>query len=273
MKVKIAVVQFKSKQFSPEENLKKTEKFIRKAAKLKADMIVFPEDFISGTVFVRKEFVDFSGKYRKYFQNLARKYRIDVIPGSIIEGDKKGWYNVCYYINSKGEIIASYKKINLWHSERKYLKFGNKVCVFDTKYGRIGLIICWDLAFSEIFREMARKGVEIVICPSCWSYEDAEIGLDYDKNAGLKLVDSLCVARAFENEIVMVFCNSAGKLEDNKFIDNRLGHSQIAVPFKGAVKRLNHNREEMFIQEVDTNILKDAEKVYKIRKDLKKRIF
>ncbi|HLD10774.1 MAG TPA: hypothetical protein VJB89_01720 [Candidatus Nanoarchaeia archaeon] len=51
-----------------------------------------------------------------------------------------------------------------------------------------------------------------------------------------------------------------------------LGHSQIAVPFMGVIKKLEHNKEEMFVQEVDTAILKDAEKVYKIRNDLKSRV-
>ena len=51
-----------------------------------------------------------------------------------------------------------------------------------------------------------------------------------------------------------------------------IGQSQITVPFKGALRRLDHNKEEMFIQEIDTSILKDAEKAYKIRNDLRKRI-
>ena len=77
---------------------------------------------------------------------------------------------------------------------------------------------------------------------------------------------------AGENEIIFVYCNAAGKLRLDKFQDTLIGHSQIAVPFKGAIKKLDHNKEEMFIQEVDTAILKDAEKAYKIRNDLKSRI-
>ena len=119
---------------------------------------------------------------------------------------------------------------------------------------------------------MAKKGVNIVICPSFWCYGDAGNGIKYDANSETKLVDSLCVGRAFENEIIFVYCNAAGKLQLDKFQDTLIGHSQIAVPFKGAIKKLDHNKEEMFIQEVDTAILKDAERVYKIRNDLKSRI-
>lgn len=272
MKFKIAVVQFEIKQFSPEENLKKAEEFIRKAASSKAQIIVFPEDFVTGPVMKKKEFVDFDGKYAKHFQKLAKKYSIDIVPGSWIEGDTQGWYNTAYYIDASGKIKGRYRKINLWLPERKYLTPGNEISVFNTKFGKVGLIICWDLVFPELFRRMVKKGINIIFSPSYWCYGDAGKGVKYDANSEIKFVDSLCVGRAFENEIIFVYCNSAGKFKFDKFRDTLIGHSQITVPFKGTIKKLNHNKEEMFIQEIDTNILKDAERSYKIREDLKKRI-
>ena len=272
MKFKIAIVQFEIKRFSPDENLKKAEEFVKKASFSKAKIIVFPEDFVTGPIAGKLEFADSENKYRKFFQNLAKKYKIDIVPGSIIEKDKLGFYNTTYYIDSNGKIKSRYKKINLWHPEKHYLNPGNEVSVFNTKFGKIGLIICWDLIFPEVFRKMAKKGVNIVICPSYWTFEDASVGLKYDKNSDAKLVDAMCVGRAFENEIIMVYCNSAGNLILPKFKGKLLGHSQIAVPFMGAIKKLEHNKEEMFVQEVDTAILKDAEKAYKIRNDLKSRI-
>ena len=120
---------------------------------------------------------------------------------------------------------------------------------------------------------MVRRGANIVICPSYWCVKDAGIGIKHDSNAEIKSVDSLCTARAFENEIILVYCNAAGKLKLDKFEDDLIGHSQIAVPFKGCIKKLEHNKEEMFIQEIDTAILNDAERAYRIRKDLKSRVF
>ena len=272
MKIKIAVVQFDIRQFCPEENLKKAELFISKAASAKAHIIVFPEDFLTGPIERRSELADGNNTYRKHFQNLARQYKIDIVPGSFIELDHKGLHNTTYYIDATGKVKARYRKVNLWLSERKYITPGNEVSVFNTQFGKIGLIICWDLIFPEIFRKMANKGVNIVICPSYWTFEDASVGLKYDKNSDAKLVDAMCFGRAFENEIIMVYCNSAGNLILPKFKGKLLGHSQIAVPFMGAIKKLEHNNEEMFVQEVDTAILKDAEKAYKIRKDLKTRV-
>ena len=176
MKFKIAVVQFEIKQFSPDENLKKAEEFIKKAIFSKAQIIVFPEDFVTGPIEGKREFADSKHKYRDHFQHLAKKYKIDIVPGSIIEEDKVGLHNTTYYIDSTGKIKSRYRKVNLWHPERKHFTPGHEVSVFNTKFGKIGLTICWDLIFPEIYRKMTKKGVNIVICPSYWCYGDAGNG-------------------------------------------------------------------------------------------------
>ncbi|HLD02175.1 MAG TPA: carbon-nitrogen hydrolase family protein [Candidatus Nanoarchaeia archaeon] len=273
MKFKIAVVQMEIRQYEAEANLRKAEDYIKKAAQSGANIIVFPEDFVTGPIERRRDLADSKKEFRDHFQKLAIKNKIDIVPGSFIEKQGAFLYNVAYYITSEGEVTGEYRKINLWHPERPYIKPGKKPVVFNTKYGKIGLIICWDLIFPEIFREMLKEDVKIVICPSYWCYGDADKGQRYNKDSEVDLVNATCVTRAFENEIVMIYCNAAGKLKLGNFEDRLIGRSQITMPFKGSVKRLNHNEEEMFIQEIEpNNILKDAESVYKIRKDLKKRV-
>lgn len=273
MKFKVAVVQFQIKQYDPNYNLRRAEIFIKKASDARANVIVFPEDFITGPVMGKEEFVDKDNTYKDNFRKLAKKYKIDVVAGSFIEQNNHGWYNTSYYIDSRGKVKGIYRKINLWHPERSYLTSGNEICVFNTKWGKAGLIICWDLAFPEIFRRMINKGVKIVYCPSFWCKEDAGIGLKYDINAEIKNVNSLCTTRAFENGMVIVYANAAKKFKFNKIKGSLIGQSQITLPFIGAKKRIDHNKECMFIQEIDTAILKDCEKAYKIRSDIKKRIF
>jgi predicted amidohydrolase len=268
MQIKIAVVQFEIQQFAPEENLKKAERFIQEASTT-AQMIVFPEDFVVGPLKGRREFIDSEGQYVKHFQQLAARYEIDIVAGSILEGHSSGLYNTTYYIDSAGTIRGRYRKVNLWLSERSYITPGNEPCVFDTSYGKVGLIICWDLMFPEIFRAMVRQGVEVVICPSYWCLEDAGVGIKHDAQSEIKLVNALCVTRAFENEIVLVYANAAGTLRYEEKNSTLIGQSQVTLPFKGAVGSLNHNREAMFIQEVDTRILADAEIAYHIKQDLK----
>lgn len=157
MKFKIAVVQFKTEQFSPDKNLKRAEEFIKKALFLKTKIIVFPEDFITGPIIGKLEFADYENKYRNFFKILLKNIKIDIVPGSIIEKDKHSFYNTTYYIDSSGKVKSRYKKINLWHPERRYLNPGNEISVFNTKFEKIGLIICWNLIFPEIFRKMVKK--------------------------------------------------------------------------------------------------------------------
>jgi predicted amidohydrolase len=269
MFLKIAVVQFAINQFKPEKNLAKAEQFIAEASP-ENDLIVFPEDFILGPLSGKSEYADYDGQYIKYFQKLASQYNIDIVPGSIIESDGTGLFNTTYYIDRSGEILGKYCKVNLWLPERSYIIPGKGIPVFDTRIGRVGLIICWDLMFPEVFRAMVKERVEIVICPSYWCFEDAGKGIMHDPDSEVKLVNALCVTRAFENEIVLVYVNAAGRLTGEENTDTLIGQSQVTVPFEGVLKSLSHNREAMFSQEIDTAILADAEEAYEIRKDLKK---
>lgn len=276
MKVKIAVVQFKINQHSPEENLKRMEHFIKQASK-KADIVVFPEDLLTGGLHDKEmiKLADKQQKYKKIFQTLAKKHNINIVAGSIIEKNENGNFNVSYYIDSKGKIRGRYEKINLWLTERKHVAPGNKICVFNTKFGKIGLAICWDLISPEIFRKMAKKGAQIIFCPSLWyKTENFLPYAKHNKNAERDHVNALCIARAVENNIILIFANAVGNLQISKSkFDEAIGHSQITTPINSTLFKLGYKKEEMFIQEIDTTILKDAERAYKIRADLKNKAF
>lgn len=272
MQINIAVVQFAIEQFAPEKNLAKAERFIQEAVAQQAQMIVFPEDFVLGPLNGRADLADFDGRYVKYLQELAVKYAIDIVPGSIIEGDETGLYNTAYYIDRSGEILGRYRKVNLWLSERSYIDPGQHAVVCSTRFGKVGLAICWDLAFPELFRALIAEGAEIVLCPSYWCFEDAGIGRQHDPNAEITFVDALCTARAFEQNIILVYANAAGTLDLDGEHGVLIGHSQVTAPFKGALQRCDHNRETMFVQSVDTALLADAETAYEIRRDLQKGI-
>jgi len=139
--MKIAVVQFAINQFAPEKNLAKAEQFVAEASS-ENDLIVFPEDFIVGPLNGRNEFADYEERYVKHFQRFASTYNIDIVPGSITEGDDTSLYNTTYYIDNKGEIRGKYRKVNLWVPERSYITPGSNISVFDTRIGKVGLIIC-----------------------------------------------------------------------------------------------------------------------------------
>ena len=267
----MALVQFESRQYAPEHNLARAEEFVREAAAAGAQIAVFPEDFVTGPLSARRELADSDGRYRDAFRTLAQRHAIDLVPGSMIEREASRCYNTTYYIDSRGEVLARYRKVNLWLAEKPWCTPGDGAVACSTRWGKVGLAICWDLAFPELFRDLLAQEAELVICPSLWCREDAGAGVKHNPESEVAFVDSLCVARAFENEVVLAFCNAAGRFETSKGAVHSIGRSQVAVPFKGAVARVEHDREEMLIQEVDTAILAEAEAAYEIRKDLRRK--
>jgi len=268
VKFKIALVQFETRQYAPGDNLKKAEEFVEEAADSGADIIVFPEDFITGVGPKMTEFADHEGKCREAFRKLAKKHAVDLVPGSVIESEDDKLFNTTYYIDSDGEVLGRYRKVNLWLSEKPWATRGDTAIVCDTRWGKVGLCICWDLAFPELFIAMFAQRADIVICPSCWAYQDAGTGTQHNPNSERVFVDSLCAARAFENEIVVAFCNTAGSWDGSRGPCESIGRSQVAMPFIGPAAVLDHNREEMLLCDVDTAILAEAEKSYEIKKDL-----
>ena len=122
------------------------------------------------------EYIHQTENYKPYlstYQHLAKELSICLVPGTIVErhhhqDGRALLYNTAYFISPTGEILSSYRKKNIWHPERPYLtSSGNEPHeVFDTPIGKVGLLICWDLAFPEAFRELVAKGAEIIIIPT-----------------------------------------------------------------------------------------------------------
>lgn len=273
MKFKIAVVQFKITPQNSKKNLERIEKFIQMAISKSAHVIIFPEDCITGSIFGDRSKLDHDYTYRDKFQVLAKKYKIDIVAGSFMENRLRGAFSTSYYIDARGNVLGDYQKTNLYHSERHFLNPGTEIAVFDTKYGKAGIVICWDIMFPELFRRMMRLGVQIVYCPSYWYEEIAASGLKRNPKSEQNLIDAVAATRATENNIIFVYGNAAGITKNpNSSVDTLIGHSQISMPFVGAIKKLKHNREEMFVQEVDTDILKLADSVYRFHEDVAHRI-
>jgi len=266
MKVTIAVVQFKISHLQPKENFTNIEYFIKKAKKQSANVIIFPEDCVTGSIFGDTNWLDTNGKYQKSFQNLAKKYSIDIVTGSYMESTINGNFNTSYYINDHGEILGKYQKNNLYLSERNFLTQGKEIAVFDTNYGRVGIVICWDILFPELFQRMAQAGVQIIYCPSYWYHEIAKENLQLNKDSEIKHIDALCISRAVENNIIFIYANAAGviKYKQNQS-DTLIGHSQITLPFYGPIKKLKRNHQSMFIKTIDISILKQTNQIYKLR--------
>lgn len=273
--VKVAAIQMEIKPLDISVNLKRAEAFMAQIfANNKVDLIVFPEDFITGPIPNNLELVqDEHSDSIKFFKNLALKYQTYIVCGSVIKEIDKKYYNTALLISKAGETILEYQKNNLWLPERRYLTSGNEAKIVRTPIGNIGIIICWDLAFPEISRELTRKGADIICCPSYWTLED---GRALHKKYGLltekTFINALCPARAIENEVLFIYANGAKKaeafLKSKKWAAEQIGQTQICAPILGTVAKINSNREGFIVYEYNRQLALDAEKNYKLREDL-----
>ena len=131
------------------------------------------------------------------------------MPGTLVEYHSEAdpdsddrLLNVAYFIDAQGAVVGKYVKKNLWGPEREHLTGSGRDVheVFDTPVGKVGLLICWDLAFPEAFRELIAQGAKMIIVPTFWTLKDCnEAGLKLNPSAEALFLDSVLTARAFEN--------------------------------------------------------------------------
>ena len=212
--------------------------------------------------------------YIQKYQDLAKELSICIVPGTILRripgnDGKDILVNVATFIDHTGRICAEYQKKNLWHPERIHLTPSGPDephVAFDTPLGRVGMVICWDLAFPEAFRAMVRDGAKIIIIPTFWMSTDCSPkGLARNRLSEDLFLNSTLTARAFENTCAVVFVNAGGSRDDGY-----LGLSQVAAPFVGPLEGslLEDSKEGVGIVDLDMEILEEAEDNYKVREDL-----
>lgn len=274
-KIKVAAIQMEIKPLDISANLRKAEKILDEIfSKNKCNLVVFPEDFITGPIERNLELAQNEDSDSiKFFKTLAKKFNTFIVCGSVIKKVGDSYFNTSFLINNKGKIILEYEKNNLWHSERPYLTPGKDIQVAKTPIGNIGIIICWDLAFPNVCQKLAQFGVDIICCPSYWTTQDGKM---LQKKYGLltenNFVNNLCPARAIENEVLFIYANGAGKarinLKTKIWEADQIGQTQICTPIFGTVAKIENNREGFIIYEYDNQIAKDAERNYKIRQSL-----
>lgn len=189
-----------------------------------ADLVVLPELWNVG-------YFDFSvyhdkaeplhGETFARLSHVARELDAFILGGSFIEERDGRFYNTALLFNRDGEFIGAYRKRHLLRyksKERELLTPGEKPLVVSTEIGTLGVAVCYDLRFPELFRAMAAQGVEIFLVPAAWPIGRMEAW------------DALVRARAVENQAVVAACDMAGK--------GFLGRSMVVDPRGVVVARL-----------------------------------
>jgi predicted amidohydrolase len=188
-KVKVASVNHRPRGLkSAQENLDSFAKYINEAGEHKADIICLPEamtligrgsDYLASAEPIPGPSTEFLGK-------LAAKHKSYIVAG-LLEREGKAAYNTSVLIDRDGKLAGKYRKICLPRSEYDGgLAPGSEYPVFDTDFGKIAMMICWDVAYPEIARELSARGAEIILMP-IWGGNE-----------------TLCKARAIENQVPLV---------------------------------------------------------------------
>ncbi|UKZ82765.1 hypothetical protein TrVFT333_010561 [Trichoderma virens FT-333] len=285
-KIKVAVIQLYSKPLDINGNFAKACDFVHQAAEQGAQLVVLPEYHLNGYLPEDPVYIEQAAQYQEYLDRycaLARELGICLVPGTIVErhpattqsaifgsrtlSSEHGDYhlfNTSYFISHEGEILGFYRKKNLWRTERPHQSRGQeKHSAISTPLGKVGILICWDLAFPEAFRQLVRDGADIVIVLACWTLDESSpYGLKLNPDYETLVLNSMVTSRCFENTCAVVFANAGGPS------DTFVGHSQVAMPFVGPVNRICDSSEGVFLADVDMEILKQSELNYLVREDM-----
>ncbi|MEA5019764.1 MAG: nitrilase-related carbon-nitrogen hydrolase [Gordonibacter sp.] len=241
---RLALIQFESVLCDPAANTKKACGMIADAASQGVDLVVLPELFSTGyelnivgpRIPELAEPVD--GPTVTALQQAARDAHCYIVAGLALTHELPGVaYNSAVLIDRAGNLAGVYDKQHLWALERFYFRSGEGSPVFDADFGRLGILICYDLGFPEVARMLALQGAEILVCPSAWCVEDMDV---WDINVP---------ARALENTTFVAAVNRFG-CEDALVMP---GHTKVCNPRGRVISELENEAEGVLHVELNLN--------------------
>lgn len=165
---RLATVHYRPQQGkTPKEKREQFASLIQTAADEHADLVVLPETL---TYFgTGKTYADCAepvpGPSTEYFGTLAKKHDLYIVAG-LIERDKHLLYNVAVLIGPDGEVVGKYRKVTLPRGEIEGgITPGSQYPVFETRFGKVGMMVCYDGFFPEVARELRKGGAEVIAWP------------------------------------------------------------------------------------------------------------
>lgn len=173
--MKLALVQYSPAWENPEENIHKLNSMLEQQLG-EEEIIIFPEMTLTGFTMQSRKFAeDWDGIATKYFINIAKKHKKHVFAG-IIEREDNKIYNSLYHIDNNGIITARYRKIHpfSYSKEDEFYSAGKEIITTKINQTKIGLTICYDLRFPELYRKYAKDGAEIIINIADWPVQRIE---------------------------------------------------------------------------------------------------
>lgn len=260
--VRVGAVQWQMRAVSSyEEMLDQIEFFVDTVSDYQSDFILFPEFFgaplmaltdkTSQTEAIRY-LAGYTDQMKEDMSRLALEYNANIITGSMPLAENGLIYNVSYLCHRNGQIDEQ-RKIHITPHEAYdwVIQGGDKVSVFETDAGKVGILICYDVEFPELSRIMAEQGMDILFVPF-WTDT---------KNSYLRV--RLCAqARAIENECYVVIAGSVGNLPKVESLDVQYSQSAVFTPsdfpfpHDAVLNEATPNTEMLLFSDLDMSKLK-----------------
>lgn len=246
-KIKIAAIQMPTVA-DKMENVRIAGMYLEKIKDKKPDFVVLPEMFCcpyqtsNFPVYAEEE----SGPVWQQLSAYAKKYGIYLIGGSMPEKDAEGnVYNTSYVFDRVGKQIGKHRKVHLFDidirgrqtfKESDTLTAGDSETVFDTEFGKMGVMLCFDIRFPELSRIMVNDGAKAIFVPAA-----------FNMTTGPAHWELSFRTRALDNQIYMVGCAPAREVSASYI---SWGHSIVTDPW-GAVINMLDEKEGVLLAELD----------------------
>ncbi len=227
------------------------------------DFIILPEMFT--TPYEHACFKEYKqteeGPVFNFIKHLAKRYGCYVIGGSMPFSDEGRIYNSCFIFNREGELIDRYDKIHLFEitypngdtfREKDVLTKGDRIVVFDTEFGKMGVMICFDVRFPELADKIARAGAKVIFVPA--AFNDFTGPLHWE---------TTFKARAIDNQLFMIGCSPSNTSYGNY---STYGHSILVNPMGKVVAELN-GQCDIMVEDIDLTEVSSAREVLPIFKN------
>jgi predicted amidohydrolase len=243
--MKIAAAQIACVLGDIDANVRKMRDFSSRAKEAGAELIVFPEmaDIGYAMPVIQKQATAWNEGAVPRLQEIARTLGLRIISG-VSERDGDSIYNSQVSIDAGGEIVAKYRKTHLFSpppiEEHKCFSPGDELMSFVAGGLRLGLTICYDLRFPEVYRALAcNEEVNVFIISSAWPFPR----LEHQR--------ILATARAIENQSYVVLSNRVGKDDGVSFC----GSSAIIDAYGVTIAAASADREELIVGEVSEEVI------------------
>ncbi len=258
MKLKVLLVQNSTIIGNKKATFENIHSLLLPYSDEKIDFIILPEVWSIGwycSNFPKEaETLDNSESIAQ-LKDIALGYNANVIGGSIILKRGNTCTNTCPVISAKGHLVTTYDKMHLFShkgsEENKYITTGNELKILNYKGTKIGLSICYDIRFPEIYREYSKHGVEIFVNMAAWSNKKPEHW------------EIMHRARAIENQCHMITVDQTGKITDKEY---NLGNSMIINPW-GDIEASLHAEESCLLYEINTDKVKELRENFPLISD------